>query len=125
MFKVGSNSGVDGVDVQDGFQTLHKGFYSFNSSKYSAGKQEHKIRLQTLLAAIASSVSIKVATMLSLETIAPGTGAIVARDLCGGVPSWPGTILATTMVESPAPGTCVVACRKPPGIIASGSVRER
>jgi hypothetical protein len=29
------------------------------------------------------------------------------------------------MVESPAPGTCVIACRKPPRIIASGSVRER
>jgi hypothetical protein len=33
--------------------------------------------------------------------------------------------VATTMVESPAPWTCAVACRKPSGIIASGSVRER
>jgi hypothetical protein len=74
-----------------------------------------------LLTAIASSVSIKVATMPSLETIAPGTGAIVVRDLCGGAPSWPGTIVARAMVESFAPGTCAVACREPPGSIASGA----
>jgi hypothetical protein len=42
-------------------------------------------------------MSIKVATMPSLETIAPRTGAIVVMDLCGGVPS---------------PGTSAVACRE-------------
>jgi hypothetical protein len=63
-------------------------------------------------------VSIKVATMPSLETISPRTGVIVVMDLCGGFLSWPGTIVGRETVESSAPGTSAVAWRSPAGSIA-------